>query len=98
MNISFGKSESKFYGLDHLRAIAIIFVFLYHYRIPIFGPPEWVKDYAKFGWTGVDLFFVLSGFLISSQLFSQINSNEKISFRTFFVKRFFRIIPAYWVS
>jgi peptidoglycan/LPS O-acetylase OafA/YrhL len=83
MNSSFEKKQSKLYGLDHLRALAIIFVFLYHYRIPIFGHPEWIKDYAKFGWIGVDLFFVLSGFLISTQLFSQIDDDEKISFRVF---------------
>lgn len=50
---------------------------------------------AKFGWTGVDLFFVLSGFLISFQLFGQIKSGEIISFKKFFLKRFFRIIPAF---
>jgi len=71
-------------------------VFLYHYRIPIFGHPAWLVDFAKFGWTGVDLFFVLSGFLISSQLFSQIKQGKTISFKLFFLKRFFRIIPAFW--
>jgi len=89
-------TQDKLYGLDHLRALAIIFVFLYHYRIPIFGHPEWLTDFAKFGWTGVDLFFVLSGFLISSQLFSQIKQGRKISFKEFFLKRFFRILPAFW--
>lgn len=89
--------QTKLYGLDHLRALAITLVFLYHYRIPIFGHPEWLTDFAKFGWTGVDLFFVLSGFLISSQLFSQIKQGKTISFKQFFLKRFFRIIPAFWV-
>ncbi|MEO8086511.1 MAG: acyltransferase [Bacteroidota bacterium] len=89
--------QTKLYGLDHLRALAITLVFLYHYKIPIFGHPEWLTDIAKFGWTGVDLFFVLSGFLISSQLFSQIKQGVPISFKQFFLKRFFRIIPAFWV-
>jgi len=70
-------------------------VFLYHYQIPIFGHPAWLADIAKFGWTGVDLFFVLSGFLISSQLFSQIKKRGNISYKEFFLKRFFRIIPAF---
>jgi peptidoglycan/LPS O-acetylase OafA/YrhL len=87
----------KLYGLDHLRALAIVLVALYHYRISIFGHPEWLEGFAKFGWTGVDLFFVLSGFLISSQLFSQIRQGKKISFREFFFKRFLRIMPAFWV-
>lgn len=87
----------KFYGLDHLRALAIILVFFFHYQIPIFNHPEWLTNYAKFGWTGVDLFFVLSGFLISSQLFLEIKKGNKISYKDFFLKRFFRIIPAYLV-
>jgi len=48
-----------------------------------------------FGWTGVDLFFVLSGYLISAQLFSKIAQGKGISLKEFFLKRFFRIIPAY---
>ncbi len=91
------RNQTKLYGLDHLRALAITLVFLYHYKIPIFGHPEWLTDFAKFGWTGVDLFFVLSGFLIASQLFSQMKKGKTISFKQFFLKRFFRIIPAFWV-
>jgi peptidoglycan/LPS O-acetylase OafA/YrhL len=91
-------SHKKLYGLDHLRALAISFVFLFHYFILSGGQPEWLPSFAKFGWTGVDLFFVLSGFLISSQLFAQIKQGQVISFKLFFLKRFFRIIPAFWVT
>ena len=83
-------------GLDHLRAIAIILVFFFHYA-GIFGHPEWMEQGFAFGWTGVDLFFVLSGFLISSQLFATIIAGKRISFPVFFIKRFFRIVPAYVV-
>jgi peptidoglycan/LPS O-acetylase OafA/YrhL len=92
------KIQQKFYGLDHLRAFAIIAVFLFHYFIISGGEPEWLPIAASFGWTGVDLFFVLSGFLISSQLFSQINKGQSISFKLFFLKRFFRIVPAFLVT
>jgi len=85
---------NKLIGLDHLRAFAIFYVFLYHYSI-LFPSPEWLYSIGKFGWTGVDLFFVLSGYLISSQLFAKIHRGQPISFREFFLKRFFRIIPAY---
>jgi peptidoglycan/LPS O-acetylase OafA/YrhL len=88
--------QHKLFGLDHLRAIAILLVFVFHYGI-IFPSPEWVSTIGKFGWTGVDLFFVLSGYLISSQLFLKISQGKKISFPEFFTKRFFRIIPAYLV-
>lgn len=87
--------QQKYYGLDHLRALAILLVFFFHYYIITAGKPEWLPDVAKFYWTGVDLFFVLSGFLISSQLFAQIKRNEPISLKVFFIKRFFRIIPAF---
>lgn len=90
--------QQKLYGLDHLRAFAIIAVFLFHYFILSGGQPEWLPQIAEFGWTGVDLFFVLSGFLISSQLFAQINLGQTISLKEFFLKRFFRIIPPFLVT
>lgn len=90
--------QQKLHGLDHLRALAITYVFLFHYFILSGGEPDWLPGFAKFGWTGVDLFFVLSGFLISSQLFVQINQGQVISFRSFFLKRFFRIVPAFLVT
>jgi peptidoglycan/LPS O-acetylase OafA/YrhL len=90
--------QQRLYGLDHLRALAICYVFLFHYFILSGGKPDWLPDFAKFGWTGVDLFFVLSGFLISAQLFSQIKQGKNISFKQFFLKRFFRIVPAFLVT
>lgn len=90
----YSAAQQKLFGLDHLRALAITLVFLFHYG-RLFPHPDWVGEISKFGWTGVDLFFVLSGFLISSQLFSSIARNVSFSYRTFFIKRFFRIIPAY---
>jgi len=92
------KTQVKFYGLDHLRALAIAYVFLFHYFILSGDQPAWLPGFAAFGWTGVDLFFVLSGFLIAAQLFEQVRQNQVISFRVFFLKRFFRIIPAYLVT
>jgi len=85
--------STKLFGLDHLRALAIIMVLFYHYRM--FQHPEWLDKSMHFGWTGVDLFFVLSGYLISSQLFSEMSKGKSILFSEFFIKRFFRIIPAY---
>ncbi|REC46667.1 acyltransferase family protein [Chryseobacterium pennipullorum] len=87
-----GYSE-RLYGLDHLRALAIVLVLMYHYRA--FQHPAWIDTVGRWGWTGVDLFFVLSGFLISSQLFKEIDHNGGISLKRFYVKRFFRIIPPY---
>ncbi|MCJ7932525.1 MAG: acyltransferase [Chryseobacterium sp.] len=85
--------SQRLYGLDHLRSLAIILVLLYHYRA--FQHPGWVDSVGRFGWTGVDLFFVLSGFLISGQLFRELENTQTIHWKTFYIKRFFRIIPPY---
>jgi peptidoglycan/LPS O-acetylase OafA/YrhL len=58
-------------GLDHLRALAISYVFIYHYAV-LFKHPAWLGPLADFGWSGVDLFFVLSGFLIGGQLLGRV--------------------------
>ncbi|MEO7982617.1 MAG: acyltransferase [Bacteroidota bacterium] len=87
-------TDKKFFGLDFLRALAITLVFLAHYSGQ-FTHPEWANSFGKFGWTGVDLFFVLSGFLIASPLLKRIAAHQPISLREFYLKRFFRIIPAY---
>lgn len=88
-------SRQKFYGLDNLRAFAIIMVILFHYP-RWFEHPAWFPEVLKFGWTGVDLFFVLSGFLIASQLLAQIIKEGSFSMKEFYIKRFFRIIPIYY--
>lgn len=88
--------SERLYGLDHLRAAAILLVFLYHYRA--FKHPDWIDSIRRFGWTGVDLFFVLSGFLISGQLFKEIKNTGEIGLKTFYIKRFFRIFPAYFFT
>ena len=89
------EQHKNFYGLDNLRAFAIIMVLFFHYN-RWFEHPAWFPEVLKFGWTGVDLFFVLSGFLISSQLFAQIKKEGTFSMKDFYIKRFFRILPAYY--
>lgn len=96
MNTDGGLSH-KLHGLDHLRAFAITYVFLYHYG-RFFPHPEWTNTLTRFGWSGVDLFFVLSGYLIAAQLFKSIATYKTFSLRDFFIKRFFRIIPIYLVT
>lgn len=88
----FNFNTNRLHGLDHLRAIAIILVMIFHYGR---GIPDWLEPLKKIGWTGVDLFFVLSGYLIGFQLLKEFKVNSKISFKRFYLKRFFRIIPAY---
>jgi peptidoglycan/LPS O-acetylase OafA/YrhL len=87
------KEDKVFRGLDTLRALAISMVFLFHYTF--FKHPASMDPVFRFGWIGVDLFFVLSGFLISNQLFEAWQRHHQIDTRRFYVKRAFRILPPY---
>ena len=82
-------------GLDLLRAVAILLVLTYHISV-FFHHPAALSAWASFGWTGVDLFFVLSGYLISSQLLAA-RELGRIDLTAYFLKRGFRILPAYWL-
>ena len=83
-------------GLDLLRAAAILLVLMSHYmgfvsHAPTFGVV------GKVGWAGVDLFFVLSGYLIGNQLLAPAARGEPLSLKTFFVRRLLRTLPNYYV-
>ena len=71
-------------GLDGLRAIAVAGVFLYHSRI----------DWLPGGFLGVDLFFVLSGYLITSLLLVEWEARNRIDLRRFWLRRARRLLPA----
>ncbi|WP_282016104.1 acyltransferase family protein [Marinifilum flexuosum] len=88
----FTNNTNRLHGLDHLRAIAIILVMIFHYGR---GIPDWLEPIKRIGWTGVDLFFVLSGYLIGFQLLKEFKGNSKINLKRFYMKRLFRIVPAY---
>ena len=81
-------------GLDLLRALAIIAVVIYHAGIMGFPLPGRVH---RFGWIGVDLFFVLSGYLIGGQLLAPLARHQSIKLGRFFSRRALRILPAYLV-
>ncbi|PHV11206.1 acyltransferase [Chitinimonas sp. BJB300] len=80
-------------GLDLLRAFAIIWVMFYHAQIMGLGTP--LLAFTRWGWMGVDLFFVLSGFLIGGQLFVPMRRGQRPDIVEFMGKRAFRILPAY---
>jgi peptidoglycan/LPS O-acetylase OafA/YrhL len=92
-------SLSREPGLDAIRGIAVGLVVLFHYfdersGIATTRGPMWLVDYiARFGWAGVQLFFVLSGFLIGGILIR--NRSSEGYFRTFYLRRFVRIVPLY---
>ncbi len=80
-------------GLDLLRAIAIIIVVIYHAGIFGFALPN---EWHRFGWIGVDLFFVLSGYLIGGQLLQRLGRSGRIDYGRFYTRRALRILPAYF--
>jgi peptidoglycan/LPS O-acetylase OafA/YrhL len=88
-------------ALDGLRGSAFLAVFLYHvqvFNIPL-GTSKLEQIYAKVtgvGWAGVDLFFVLSGFLITGILIQ--SQQSKSYYRAFYARRTVRIFPIYYLS
>jgi peptidoglycan/LPS O-acetylase OafA/YrhL len=89
-------APARLAGLDTLRAIAIALVLMTHYngfvaRGSIFG------FIGEVGWAGVDLFFVLSGYLIGNQLLAPAARGESLSLKTFFARRLLRTLPNYYV-
>ncbi len=79
----------RFPGLDGLRAIAAVLVVIVHY-----GGPRWAW---LSGWAGVHIFFVLTGFLITTLALREEERNGKVSLRSFYIRRVFRIMPVYFV-
>jgi peptidoglycan/LPS O-acetylase OafA/YrhL len=80
--------NKRFYpALDGLRALAVLMVFCNHYFSRARRDLQW-------GWTGVDIFFVLSGFLITGILYDTRNTKHR--FRNFYVRRTLRIFPLYY--
>jgi len=74
-------------GLDGLRAIAVTAVVLYHLDLP------WIPG----GFLGVDVFFVLSGFLITTLVLEEVEHTGRLSYRDFYLRRARRLLPALWL-
>ncbi len=78
---------NRFPALDGVRAIAALMVVFFHY-----GGPSWLQ-----GWLGVQIFFVLSGFLITTLLLREHARDGRINLVNFYRRRAFRILPVYFV-
>jgi peptidoglycan/LPS O-acetylase OafA/YrhL len=83
------RKPTRMKQLDILRAVAVAAVLGRHVYIN--------RIWNRMGWVGVDLFFVLSGFLISGLLFSEYKKRAKIDLARFFIRRGLKIYPAFYV-
>src|SRR5215510_4737693 len=94
--------KQRLIELDGLRGFALIMILVFHAvsqegEYPAGTFLAYLQRSAVMGWTALDLFFVLSGFLIGGILMD--NRESRSYFRTFYARRFFRIVPVYfaWV-
>lgn len=88
-------TSARLAGLDTLRALAIALVLMSHYHgfvshAPTFG------FMGTIGWAGVDLFFVLSGYLIGNQLLAPAARGDHLDLKIFFARRLLRTLPNYY--
>ena len=100
-------SNRRLLPLDMLRALAVLLVLGRHaldypralpFPDAAWMPLAFLKELWKTGgWAGVDLFFVLSGFLISGLLFNEQIKHGRISYGRFFIRRGFKIYPAFYI-
>lgn len=86
--------------LDGIRGLAILLVMTYHFSISFQQEEHFsqldsiIATIFQMGWIGVDLFFVMSGFLITSILYT--STDHKNYFKNFYIRRFLRIFPLYY--
>lgn len=89
------KVQSRAVGPDVLRSLAILLVMLVH--LPVEATPSMLVGVRTYAWLGVDIFFVLSGFLIGTQLFKEVSRTGGVDLKSFYLRRAFRIFPAFFV-
>jgi peptidoglycan/LPS O-acetylase OafA/YrhL len=82
--------RSYFEGLNGIRCVAIVAV-VWHHSVGFFPLPIFSR-----GFLGVDLFFILSGFLITTLLLREKTQTGDIDLKAFWVRRFLRLMPAYY--
>lgn len=96
------KIDKRIPGLDGLRAISILMVIIYHNEValkPIFKSlnlPANIIDFLGNGHIGVVIFFVISGYLITTLLKRELERTNTISLKDFYTRRAYRIFPAYY--
>src|SRR5690349_16724000 len=93
--------SSRLLSLDVLRAVAVLLVLGRHLWNPENCHSEWLRPifqaWYRGGWVGVDLFFVLSGYLVSGLLFQSYRRHGELNIGRFLIRRGFKIYPGFWL-
>jgi len=104
------RRASNYASIDGIRAISIILVLVFHvFFVYLLSSPGMTADQMLldvggfWGWAlngdrGVDVFFVISGFLISGILLREHNKHDRIDLKTFYLRRYLRLTPAYYFT
>ena len=103
----FQRKPGRYEAVDGMRALAVLWVMIFHvgfvwghlvppesYTAYLFAPWNWI--WSK-GFFAMNLFFVISGFLIGDLLIAETERKGEIGFRAFYLRRFFRLAPAYYL-
>ncbi len=92
------KAPTRFYEIDLLRFLAALSVVIYHYTFRAYGvgnlspiPYLEMSRFTRYGYLGVELFFIISGYVI-------LLSVQGKTVRQFFISRVQRLYPAFWVA
>ena len=88
-------NQERTIGPDILRGLAILLVISWH--MPWVDYPPLFQHIKDFGWLGVDVFFVLSGYLIGTELLRPVQLGQAPDLTAFYIKRAFRIFPVFWL-
>lgn len=83
--------NKRIVGIDFLRGVAVILVIFRHITWPS------IPFLNRIGWAGVDLFFVLSGYLVTSLLLAEYQKTSTVNIQRFLIRRAFKIYPAHYV-
>ncbi|MDB4912953.1 MAG: acyltransferase family protein [Gemmatimonadetes bacterium] len=94
------RRSRRMFSMDIVRGVAVALVLLNHMPMGTLPPATWFESFVRTlqdaGWVGVDLFFVLSGYLISRILFQEIDRTGTIALGRFWLRRGFKIWPSYF--
>jgi peptidoglycan/LPS O-acetylase OafA/YrhL len=88
-------NNQRIHSLDGLRAVSIVLVIVGHIAGTV-NAPSWLMSLHNLGNFGVKIFFVISGFLITFLLLEELKRHHSISIKNFYLRRCFRIFPAFY--